>query len=119
MENYHRNASLKGRFVECYKWNFIKTNYTYSSINMGSKVHVKILKRTKEVWDTLKNRFQVKNVMNVNFLTTKFYTLKIKKEEDIEKQITKFCNLLNQLTIVGTTISDGVVACALLGLMPN
>jgi hypothetical protein len=52
------------------------------------RVHVKILKRTKEVWDTLKNRFQVKNVMNVNFLTTKFYTLKMKDEKDIEKHIT-------------------------------
>jgi hypothetical protein len=52
------------------------------------RVHVKIKKRTKEVWDTLKNRFQVKNVMNVNFLTTKFYTLKMKDEKDIEKHIT-------------------------------
>jgi hypothetical protein len=31
------NASLKGRVVECYKRNFIKTNYTYSSFNMGFK----------------------------------------------------------------------------------
>jgi len=37
MEHYHINASLKGRFVECYKQNFIKTNYTYSSFNMGFK----------------------------------------------------------------------------------
>jgi hypothetical protein len=37
MEHYHRNVSSKGRFVECYKWNFIKTNYTYSSIDMGFK----------------------------------------------------------------------------------
>jgi hypothetical protein len=43
----------------------------------------------------------------------------MKKEEDIEKHITEFCNLLNQLTIVGATILDGVVACALLGSMPN
>jgi len=58
------------------------------------RVHVKIYKKTKEVWDTLKNQFQIKNVMNVNFFTMKFYILKM-KEEDITKHITKFCNLLN------------------------
>jgi len=52
-------------------------------------------KNKKEVWDTLKNLFQVKNVMNVNFFTMKFYTLKMKHEEDIEKHIIEFCNLLN------------------------
>jgi hypothetical protein len=43
----------------------------------------------------------------------------MKDEEDIEKHITAFCNLVNQLTIVGARILDGVVACALLGSMPN
>jgi hypothetical protein len=37
MEHYHRNASFNGRFVVHYKWNYIKINYTYSSINMGFK----------------------------------------------------------------------------------
>lgn len=36
----------------------------------------------------------------------------MKKGEDIKKHITKFCNLQNQLTIIGATISNGVVACA-------
>jgi hypothetical protein len=31
----------------------------------------------------------------------------------------KFCNFLNQLTIVGATILDAVVTCALLGSMEN
>jgi hypothetical protein len=43
----------------------------------------------------------------------------MKEEEDTEKHITELYNLLNQLTIVGATILDGVVACALLGSMPN
>jgi hypothetical protein len=43
----------------------------------------------------------------------------MKKEKDVGKQIIEFCNLVNQLTIVGTIISNREVACALLGSMPN
>lgn len=43
----------------------------------------------------------------------------MKEEKDVEKQIIEFCNLVNQSTIVGIIISNGEVACALLGSMPN
>jgi len=53
------------------------------------KVHVNFLKTINKVWDALKNQFQAQNVMNMNFLTWKLYTFKM-KEEDVRKHIIKF-----------------------------
>jgi hypothetical protein len=53
------------------------------------------------------------------FLTRKFYTFKMKEEKYVKKIIIEICNLVNQLTVVGTIISNGDLACALLGSMPN
>jgi hypothetical protein len=54
------------------------------------KVHVKFLKTINEGWDALKNQFQAQNVMNMNFLTWKIHTFKMKEEKDVKKHIIKF-----------------------------
>jgi len=45
-------------------------------------VHVKLLKTSKEIWDQIKTNFWTTNVVNKNYLTRKFYTLKL-DERDI------------------------------------
>jgi hypothetical protein len=76
------------------------------------RVHVKFIKKKKRSLGYFEELIPSSKCHECEFLTTKFYTLKMKKGEDIKKHITKFCNLLNQLTIIGATISNGVVACA-------
>jgi len=46
-------------------------------------------------------------------------TLKSLPYTNFDYLLLEFCNLLNQLTIAGATISDGEVTCDFLGSMPN
>lgn len=74
MKHYHRILEMyfQGKIYGVLYMELHKSNYTYSSINMGfkesknkgyyiprcerhSKVHVNFLKTPNEVWDALKN----------------------------------------------------------------
>jgi hypothetical protein len=72
--------------------------------------HLAGKKTTQEMWDALKNLFEVKNENRKMALKAKLQDTKIGKEESVSSYLTRVAQLEDELVGVGEVISDSELA---------
>jgi 2-phosphoglycerate kinase len=78
--------------------------------------HLVEKKTTKEMWDALKNLFEVKNENQKMALKAKLHDTKMGKEESVSSYLTRVAQVKDELAAIGEVISDSeLVRIALKG----
>jgi hypothetical protein len=72
--------------------------------------HLAKKKTTKEMWDALKNLFEVKNENRKMALKAKLHDTKMGKEESVSFYLTHVAQVKDELVVVGKVISDSELA---------
>jgi hypothetical protein len=68
--------------------------------------HLAEKKAIKEMWDALKNLFEVKNENRKMALTVKLHDTKMGKEESVSSYLTRVAQVKDELVVGGEVITD-------------
>jgi hypothetical protein len=81
--------------------------------------HLVEKKTTKEMWDALKNLFEVKNENQKMALKANLHDTKMGKEESVSSYITRVAQVKDEMDAVGEVIYVGHSIIKVLSLMSN
>jgi hypothetical protein len=104
------------------KWNKMDMNARAPilwQINLGIRSHVRDLKTTKKIWETLQTMYERTSKLKVMDIKRQLTHFKMKGGDSMNEHIVKLKNLRNQLAMVKVKYEDSEIIDFLIESLPN